>query len=116
VTISFLVTSLTKAGLPRLLSLARRRALGIVLVVPNFFHLRMLEANVLFETFNAAEHFWYPSSDLFLDTLLSLSSTDNFVNLTVWFLPNQLNLPQVDSNQLNFPQVDSNEFVETSQG
>ena len=46
VTIRFLVTSLTKALLPRLLSLARRPALGSVLVVPNFFHLRIIEATV----------------------------------------------------------------------
>ena len=39
--VGFLVTSLTKALLPRLLSLARVPALGGVLVVPNFFHLRM---------------------------------------------------------------------------
>ena len=45
-TIEFLVTSLTKALLPRLLSLSRRPALGVVLVVTNFFHLRMMEATV----------------------------------------------------------------------
>ena len=38
VTIGFLVTSLTKALLPRSLSLVRRPTLGRVLVVPNFFH------------------------------------------------------------------------------
>ena len=32
---------------PRLLSLARQPALGRVLVVPNFFHFRMIEATVL---------------------------------------------------------------------
>lgn len=37
VTIRFLVTSLSKALLPRLLSLARRLTLRGVLVVPNFF-------------------------------------------------------------------------------
>ena len=37
VTIGFFVTSLTKALLPRLLSLAERPALGRVLVVSNFF-------------------------------------------------------------------------------
>ena len=47
VTIGFLVTSLTKALLPRFLSLAGRPALGKVLVVPNFFHLRIMEATVL---------------------------------------------------------------------
>ena len=54
VTIGFLVTSLTKALLPWLLSLAGRPALGRVLVVPNFFHLRMMEATVFLGTFNAA--------------------------------------------------------------
>uniref|UniRef100_A0A4W5KEQ9 Eukaryotic translation elongation factor 1 alpha 2 n=1 Tax=Hucho hucho TaxID=62062 RepID=A0A4W5KEQ9_9TELE len=39
VSIGFLVTSLTKALLPRFLSLAGQPALGRVLVVPNFFHL-----------------------------------------------------------------------------
>ena len=53
--------SLTKALLPQLLSLAGRTALGKVLVVPNFFHLRMMEATVFLGTFNAADIFWYPS-------------------------------------------------------
>ena len=44
VTIGLVVTSLTKALLPRLLSLAGRPALGRVLVVLNFFHLRMMAA------------------------------------------------------------------------
>jgi hypothetical protein len=43
VTIVFLVNYLIKALLRRLLSLARQPALGRVLVVPNFFHLRMME-------------------------------------------------------------------------
>jgi hypothetical protein len=54
VTIEFLVTFLTKALLPRLLSLATRPALGRVLVVPNLWHLRMMEATVFLGTFNAA--------------------------------------------------------------
>ena len=54
VTIRLLVTSLTKALLPRLLSLARRPALGRVLVVPNLFHLRMMGPTVFLGTFNAA--------------------------------------------------------------
>ena len=57
VNIGFLVTSLTKALLPRLLSLAGWPALGRVLVVPIFFHLRMMEATVFLETFNAADIF-----------------------------------------------------------
>jgi hypothetical protein len=71
VTIGFLVTSLTKALLPRLLSVAGRAALGRTLVVPNFFHLRMMEATVFLGTFNAAEMFYYPFPDLYLDTILS---------------------------------------------
>ena len=62
----FLVTSLTKALLPQLLSLAEWPALGRVLVVPNFFHSRMMEATVLLWNFNAAEIFWYLSPDLSL--------------------------------------------------
>ncbi|WP_217700678.1 hypothetical protein, partial [Edwardsiella tarda] len=46
VTIGFLLISLTKALLHLLLSLAGQPALGRVLVVPNFFHLRMMEATV----------------------------------------------------------------------
>ena len=52
----FLVTSLTNALLPRLLSLARRPVLGI----PNLFHLRMMEATVFLGPFNAAEMFLVP--------------------------------------------------------
>ena len=51
-------------------SFAGQPALGIVLVVPNFFHLRMMEATVFLETFNPAEMFWYLSPDLCLDTIL----------------------------------------------
>ena len=64
VTIGFLATSLTKALLHRLLSLVRQPALGRVLVIPNFFHLRMMGATVLLGIFNAAEMCWYPSPDL----------------------------------------------------
>ena len=71
VIIRFLVTSLTKALLPRLLSLSGRPALGRVLVVPNFFHLRMMEATVFLGAFNAVEIFWYPSPDLRFNTILS---------------------------------------------
>ena len=49
---------------PSLLSLAGWLALGRVLVVPNFFNLRMMEATVFLGTFNAAEMFWSPSPDL----------------------------------------------------
>ena len=86
VTIGFLVTSLTEALLPRSLSLAGRPTLGRVLVVPNFFHLRMMEATVLIGTFNAAESFLYPSPDLYLDTILSWRSTDNSLDFMAWFV------------------------------
>ena len=46
VTIGFLITSLTKALLPRLLSLAGQPGLGRDLVVPNFIKWRMMEATV----------------------------------------------------------------------
>ena len=124
VTIGFLVTSLTKALLPQLLSLAGRPDLGRILVVPNFFHLKMMEASVFLGTFNAAEMFWYPSPDLCLDTILSQSSTDNSV---AWFfLWHALStvgpyiawsVPfQIMSNQLHSPHVDSKQVIETSQG
>jgi hypothetical protein len=57
VTIEFLVTSLTKALLPRLLSLTGRPTLGRILVVPNYFHLRMMEATVFLGTFNSEDIF-----------------------------------------------------------
>ena len=53
-TIGFSVTSPTKTLLPRFLSLAGRPALGRVLVFPNFFYLRMMEATVFVGTFTAA--------------------------------------------------------------
>ena len=127
VTIRFLVTSLTKALLPRLLSLAGQPALGRVLVVPNFFHLKMIEATVFLGNFNAADIFWYPSPDLCLDTILPWSSTNNSFDIMAWFLLWQAlstvgpyidrSAPfQIMSNQWKLPHVDSNQVVETSQG
>jgi hypothetical protein len=60
---------------------AGQPALGRVLVIPNFLHLRMMEATVSLGTFNAAEMFWYPSPDLCLYTILSQSSGDNSFDL-----------------------------------
>ena len=57
VTIRILVTCLTKALLPRLLSLAGRPALGRVVVVPNFLHLRTMQATVFLGNFNATDIF-----------------------------------------------------------
>ena len=87
VTIRFFVTSLTKALLPRLLSLAGRSALGRLLVVLNFFNLGMMEVTVCLVTFYTGDIFWYPSLDLCLDTILSRSSTDNSFELMVCFFP-----------------------------
>ena len=86
--------------------------LGRVLVVPNFFHLRMIEALCSW-TFNAADIFWYSSPHL------SRHSMDNSFDLMAWFLLwHALStvkpyldrcVPfQIMSNQLNLPQVDSN--------
>ena len=127
VTIGFLVTFLIKALLPKLLSLSGRPAQLRVLVVPNFFHLRMIEATVFLGNVNAAEIFWYPSPDLCLDIILSRSSTDNSFDLMAWFLlwralstvgpyMDRCVPFQILSNQLNLSQVDSNQVVETSQG
>ena len=70
VSIGYLVTCLTKALCPLILSLAGRQDLGRLLD-PNLFHLRMMEATVLLGTLNAAEMFLYPFPDLCLDTIVS---------------------------------------------
>ena len=74
-TIRFLVISLTKALLPRLLRLASSwRSLDESKLLP----FRIYEATVFLETFNAADIFWYPFPDLCLNTVLSRSSTDKY--------------------------------------
>ena len=122
VTIGCLVISLTKAIHLQLLSLAGRPALGSILVVPNFFHLRMMEATVFLGTFNAAEVFWYTSPDLCLDTILSRSSTDNSFDFMAWFLflTWTVNCGTLYRQVCAFPNhvqslVDSNQVVETYQ-
>ncbi|KAK6322508.1 hypothetical protein J4Q44_G00073000 [Coregonus suidteri] len=45
----------------------------------------MMEATFSLGTFNAADIFWYPSPDLFLETILSRSSTDNSFVLMAFF-------------------------------
>ena len=71
---------------PLIAQLARWPALGRVLVLPHFFHLRMMEATVLLGTLNGAAGFWYPSPGLCLDTILSQSSMANSFDLMAWFL------------------------------
>ena len=59
-----------------------RAACSRDLLVPNFFHLKMMEATVLLGTFNAADNFFGSlPPDLCLDTILSRGSTDNSFNL-----------------------------------
>ena len=90
---------------------------GRVLVVPNFFHLRMMQATVFFWTFNAAEFFWYTSPDLCRDTIMSLTSWLGFcddMRCQIWDLIDRCVPFQIMSNQFNLPQVDSNQVVETS--
>ncbi len=123
----FFFTSLTKALLPRLLSLAGRSALGRVLVVPNVFHLRIMEATVLLGTLSAAEFFlvtlarsvpchnsvselfrqflWPHDSHLLWHALWAVRS---YIDRCVAFL--------IKSNQYNQTQLDSKEGVEPSQG
>lgn len=119
VTRGFLLTSLAKARLPRLLSLAGREGLGRFLVVPNFFHLWMMVATVVFGTCEAADIFPYPSPDLCLDTILFLRSADNSFDPMAWsLLWHALSAvgpyigrcwqSTIMSNQLNSSQVDSN--------
>ena len=78
------VTSLTKALLSRLLSFAGRPALGRVLVVPSFFHLRMMETTVFLGTFKTADMFWYPFPRS-VHNLVSDLYGKSF-NLMAWFL------------------------------
>ena len=71
---------------PPITQFGRRPALGRFLVVPNIFHIRIMEATVFLVTFNAAEMFWYPFPDLCLETILSRSSKDNYFGLMAWFM------------------------------
>lgn len=64
VTTSFLVPCMTTARHPQLLSLAAQPDLVTLLVVLNFFHVRMMEATFLLGTLDAAEIFLHPPSDL----------------------------------------------------
>ena len=62
VTIGFMVTSLTKALLPRLLSLGGFKLLPF----------KNNGGHCVLGDLHAEEMFWYPSPDLCLDTILSL--------------------------------------------
>jgi hypothetical protein len=58
---------LPKALLPRLFSLAKQPAFGRSKLLP----VKNNGGHCVLGTFNVAEMFWYPSSDLCLDTILS---------------------------------------------
>ena len=121
------VTSLTKALLCRLLSLARRPALGRVSVVPNFLHLRMMEATVflgpsMLQTFFGTLPQICVSTQSCLGALRTIPSTsclgfcsDMHLSTVGPYIDRCVPF-QIMSNQLNFPQVDNNHVVETSQG
>ena len=110
VTIGFLVTSLIKANVPRLLSLAGWPALGRVLVVPNFFHLRMMESTVFLGTSRSVPRL-NPVSVLYGQFLRPHGLVFPLTPYIDSYVPFQ-----IMSNQFNLPQVDSNAVVETSQG
>jgi hypothetical protein len=61
-------------------SLAGRPALGRVLVVPNVFHLRMMEATVFLGTFNAAKMFWYPSCFIVMGYYVKIDEGNQLFN------------------------------------
>ena len=81
VTIGFLVTSLTKALLPQIaqfcLAASSKKSLGGSKLLP----FKNDGGHCIL-----GEFFWYPSPDLCLDTILSLSSMDNSLDLMAWFL------------------------------
>lgn len=82
-----LMVTLTKAPTPQSLSLASWRTLGRVLVIPNVFHLELMEASVLTGTCrNAADIFLHPLPYLWSDTILSYGSTESFLDLMTWFV------------------------------
>ncbi len=126
----FFFTSLTKALLPRQLSLAGRPALGRVLVVPNVFHLfhtvdygghcalRNLKCSrIFFVTLARSVPCHNSVSELFRQFLWphdshllwhALWAVRSYIDRCVAFL--------IKSNQYNQTQLDSNEGVEPSQG
>ncbi len=119
VTIMFLVTSLDKPLLHQLLW-AGRPALGRVLVVPNIFHLRIMEATVLLGIFSAAEMFCsLPQicaaiqSCLWALLAVPLNSWLGFhSDMHLW--AGRPFIERCVLFQFNLSQVDSNQGVETS--
>ena len=87
---------------PRLLSLAGRPSLGIVLVVPNLFHLRMMEATVFLGTFNDADIFG-TLPQICASTQSSRNSTDNSFDLMAFALTCTVNFGTLYSLLCAFP-------------
>ena len=78
------------------------------LVIPNFFHLRIMEATVLLGTFNAAECFCRLPQICASTDLQAVPSTWLLYVLSAVRLYIERCVPfQIMSNQLNLPQVDS---------
>lgn len=85
-TSGFLVTSLSKPFFPSCSVSFGWQALGRVLVVPNFFHLRIMEATVLLGAFHAAEHLtqsWL--STQLVDPLTSWMNFKSHCKGSVWY-------------------------------
>ena len=86
VTIGFLVTSLPKALLPRLLSLAWRPALRKRLCGSKRLPFKNDAGHCVLGDLQCCRHFLCPSPVLCLNTNLSRSSTDHSFDLMAWFL------------------------------
>jgi hypothetical protein len=90
------------------------RVLGRVLVVPNFFHLRMMEATVLMVTYNVAE--------FFEGTLPQISASTQSCVRALWTIPStsllgfwsDMHCQLKDLMCVSF-QIMSNQLVETSE-
>ena len=81
-------------------------------MVPNFFHLRMMEATVLIGTFKVADIFLYPSPDLCLETILFRRSTDNSFDFMLGLCSDTVNCGTLYIQVCAFPnQVQSTEFT-----
>ena len=101
-------------------------AIGRVLVVPNFFYLRMEELcswgpSMLQKCFGILPQICALTQSC-LGTLRTIPSTSwlgfcSDMNCQLWdLILTGVCLSKIMSNQLNLPQVDSNQVVETSQG
>ena len=121
-----LVTSLTKALLPRLLSLAGMASSRKCPGCSKCLSFNNYGVHSALGNFQYSIIVLYSSPDLWLDTILSPSSAGSSFNLMAWVLPwyalstlrshvDRCRTLQIMSNQLNLPHVESNEGVETAE-